>query len=879
MTTKPEMESQNSKSGKIKITTKNGKAEKSFPIFSWEALDKKRNHWAILLVLSVIISMFLTPGLSTTTESYDDTWVGQISTTDIRSPGNYNVQDLQATESKKDEAARAILPIYDFNSNLGNEVQARIKKAFVEMQSLIIDFIVLNVLMPEEHKLLQEQKDKNSNKKQLKQTKEVKTTSTKTNLSKEMYRKKVVNNMEHYFNVVTSDEDLNQQLMATVFSARNTFIKNIQSVIPEADYLKLYHYHFSTELMNALILVIGDVFSHKIINDKELMEKGENGDITIKIVDHASTSHNEYVRKDLSSILDFKEVNQSLWRYTNSLSTLGKKQRDFLLSLGSTLLQPNLSYNRKLTIERQKEASDNIKTMFIPIKKGEMIIRDGERFEKRHLTILRGIENTISSTNPLIVLTGYTLFFFVFIMTLFVFGSNNIRKFQLTIKDMTMMAFLTVLFIVMVKTTALVANAFDSVFDNVAPHIYYIAVPVAAGAAMVRIVLNSEVAIVFGLFIALLFSILTTSPFFIAVYSVVCGLIAADAVGQCRARTTLVFAGLRVSLAAMLIVLFYHLFTGTILSSDFVYSIFAATTSGVLTAIALSGMTPIIEFLFNYTTDIKLLELANLNHPLLKKLIVQAPGTYHHSIVIGSLVEAAAESIHANPLVARVAAYYHDIGKVKTPLYFGENQHEGKNPHDDLTPNMSVLILLSHVKEGVDLANKYNLGKTITSIIEQHHGTSLIRFFHNKAMEMKQNGENISDDETEFRYPGPKPQTREAGLVMLADAVEASTRSLSEPTPERLQGQVQKIINMIFRDGQLNECELTLKDLHEIARSFTKILVGMHHSRPAYPEKKRTQEMNNNGRSNTKQTKKDKDRNEEMEDGDDKNIKRLGMQK
>lgn len=882
MTTKPDMEQQNSKSGKNKITTRTIQMEKAINKLSWEALDNKRNHWSLLLIVSVIISMFLTPGLSNHSKSYDDSWVGQISTTDIRSPGNYNIQDIQATESKKDEAAKLVLPIYDYHSKLGYEVQTRIKNAFLNMQYLIRDFLIMNVVIPEEL-AKQKKQDRDNLVKKNKKDAEVQEDEQASLPSPEELkaeRIKIVNdNFDYYFNKVTGNEDLNQQLMSAVFSARNSFIKEIQAVIPEADFLKLYHYHFSTELMNALSMVIGDVLSHKIINDKELMEKGANGDITIRIVDDNSNVPNEYVRRDFSTILDFKEVNQSLWRYTNSLASLGKNQRDFLLKLSGTLVQPNLSYNRKLTISRRKEASDNVKTMFIPIKKGEMIIRDGERFEKRHLTILKGIEKTISSTNPLVVLSGYTLFFFIFILSLVAFGFNNIRKFQLTIKDMTMMAFLTVLFIIMVKVTALVANAFDSVFPDINPQIYYIAVPVAAGAAMIRIVLNSETAIVFGFFIALLYSMLSNSPFFIGIYSVVCGLVAADAVGQCRARTTLVFAGLRVSLVAMLLVFFYELFNGNLLTIEFSYSIFAAAISGILTAIVLSGMTPIIEFLFNYTTDIKLLELANLNHPLLKNLIVQAPGTYHHSIVIGSLVEAAAESIHANPLVARVAAYYHDIGKIKKPLYFGENQPEGNNPHDDLKPNMSVLILLSHVKEGVELAQKYNLGKTITSIIRQHHGTSLIRFFHNKALELKEKGENISVDENDFRYPGPKPQTREAGLVMLADAVEASTRSLSEPTPERLQGQVQKIINMIFRDGQLNECELTLKDLHEIARSFTTILVGMHHSRPAYPEKKQTQEINQNGRSNSKPSKKNEDRDEKVEDDDNEDIKRLGMQK
>jgi putative nucleotidyltransferase with HDIG domain len=230
----------------------------------------------------------------------------------------------------------------------------------------------------------------------------------------------------------------------------------------------------------------------------------------------------------------------------------------------------------------------------------------------------------------------------------------------------------------------------------------------------------------------------------------------------------------------------------------------------------------------------KLLEFSNLSSPLLHNLMVRAPGTYHHSVLVGNLVEAAAEAIHANPLLAKVAAYYHDIGKVSKPLYFIENVRGGDNKHDKLSPSMSALILIAHVKEGVELAKEYRLGTPIVDIIRQSHGTSLISFFYQKAK--TQSLDSAAIKEQDFRYPGPKPQTREAGLVLLADAVEAASRTLSDPTPARIQGLVQKIINNIFIDGQLDECELTLKNLHEIAKSFNRVLNGIYHHRIDYPE-------------------------------------------
>ncbi len=259
-----------------------------------------------------------------------------------------------------------------------------------------------------------------------------------------------------------------------------------------------------------------------------------------------------------------------------------------------------------------------------------------------------------------------------------------------------------------------------------------------------------------------------------------------------------------------------------------------AFMGGIIAGIVTTGIAPLVEIVFGYTTDITLLELANLERPILRRLMIEAPGTYHHSVIVGNMVEAAAVEIGANPLLAKACGYYHDIGKIKKPLYFIENQKNGKNKHHKLAPSMSKHILVAHVKEGVEMAKQNKLGQVITDTIRQHHGTSLIVYFYEKAK--KQKGEdavNLDD----FRYPGPKPQTKEAGLVMLADVVEAASRTLDNPTPSRIQGLVQNLINKIFSDGQIDNCELTLKDLHKIAKTFNRILSGIHHHRIDYPEK------------------------------------------
>jgi putative nucleotidyltransferase with HDIG domain len=390
-----------------------------------------------------------------------------------------------------------------------------------------------------------------------------------------------------------------------------------------------------------------------------------------------------------------------------------------------------------------------------------------------------------------------------------------------------------------VKFFIFISDSIESGYLNIPSSAYSYLVPVAAGAILTRIVINSEVAIVYSAIAAMFSALLLDNSLFFFIYIFIGGVVGANGVGRCEQRSTLIKAGIHVGIANVLLVIFYEMFKGN-LGFEVLFRSGFGFIGGILSAIIVLGTTPIVEGIFGYMTDIKLLELANLEQPILKDLIVQAPGTYHHSVIVGSLAEAAAEGINVNPLLARVSAYYHDIGKIKKPLYFSENQGGRKNPHDKLSPSMSSLILNAHVKDGVELAKKQKLGKKILDIIQQHHGTSLSSFFYQKAKE-KGNPGVLSIDEKDFRYSGPKPQTKEAGIVMLADAVEAASRTLSDPTSSRIKGHVRRIISNIFADGQLDGCELTLKDLHHIEESFGRILTGIFHQRIEYPESQEEQ--------------------------------------
>jgi hypothetical protein len=303
---------------------------------------------------------------------------------------------------------------------------------------------------------------------------------------------------------------------------------------------------------------------------------------------------------------------------------------------------------------------------------------------------------------------------------------------------------------------------------------------------------------------------------------------------DCRERKAFIKAGAKLSLLNVALVTALAVYSAQLVWTKILWDWAFAFMGGIGAGVVTAGLVPLVEIAFDYTTDIKLLELAHLDRPILRRLMIEAPGSYHHSVIVGSMVEAAASEIGANSLLAKACGYYHDIGKLKKPLYFIENQRNGKNKHDKLEPSMSSLILISHVKHGVEIAKENKLGHAIIDVIQQHHGSRLITYFYEKAKQRKREGAVKIDD---YRYPGPRPQTREIALVMLADVIEATSRTLSNPTPSRIQGLVQNIINEIFADGQFDDCELTLKDLHLIAKSFNKILNGIYHHRIEYPEK------------------------------------------
>jgi putative nucleotidyltransferase with HDIG domain len=328
---------------------------------------------------------------------------------------------------------------------------------------------------------------------------------------------------------------------------------------------------------------------------------------------------------------------------------------------------------------------------------------------------------------------------------------------------------------------------------------------------------------------------LAGNHFYLAILFFISGILASIFVLGARRRIVIIRAGL--------IIAFLQIISLFIIDRFWVglpnrYIILALNS--IFSSIIVVGVLPIFEYLFKTVTNISLLELADFNHPLLQRMTLEAPGTYHHSLVVGNLSDAACRSIGANALLARIGAYYHDIGKLEKAEYFSENQDIAGSKHDNLSPTMSKLVIMNHVKEGVELARKYKLNPRLTEFILQHHGKALVYYFYRRALETLEEDQEVKEEG--FRYPGPKPNTKETAIVLLADSVEAATRALKEPNPAKIEEVVHKVINNKFIDGQLDECDLTLKDLEKISAVFMRILGGIYHSRITYPESQRSED-------------------------------------
>ncbi len=638
---------------------------------------------------------------------------------------------------------------------------------------------------------------------------------------------------------------------------------------------------FSPEVENRVIGILDPIIKKGVMADKKALEKR----IERNIIIHDIISGNEIKINDLDRFYDIKEARKAIVKKVGSLKRLlNPELANAIKKFSISLIHPNITFNSRETELRKEIARRSVKPFYFQIKKGEMLVREGEKITPDKLLKLKAQYKALRKKKGLTKVLAMFILLCSMMGTIYFVDPTNRSHHK--IKDLIFAGLLLLFILAILIFASFTSEELSRGFQRFSPNALFFGIPVASGAMIASLFLGIGYAIGFSFIASTISSIILGGHIEYFIYFFIGSLFAAYGVRDCRERIVFIKTGAKVGILNIILAISVETVFGLTGSTEIIVTAVSAFTGGIFTGIITIGFQPLIESTFRYTTDIKLLELANLDQPILQELMMRAPGTYHHSMIVSNMVEAAAHEIGANPLLAKVAAYYHDIGKMKKPLYFIENQMGTENRHEKLAPSMSALILISHVKEGIELAKEYKLGQEIMDIIQQHHGTSLISYFYEKAKEQAERSEKARPvNEADFRYPGPKPQTKEAGLVMLADSVEAACRSLSEPTPARIKGMVQNIINKIFADGQLDECELTLKDLNNIAKSFNKTLSGIFHHRIEYPEttatgsqqKKITEKRATDGSADQIRKEDTRDKEKDVKAENKNGLKRLGL--
>ncbi len=587
-------------------------------------------------------------------------------------------------------------------------------------------------------------------------------------------------------------------------------------------------------------LLLGPIFPwiRAYLQDGVMADLRKVGQYPHGIIIRDLATGDERLLRDLSEVKDINDFEHDFDDLLKRDLSKPLRVRKAMDALISSLLEPSLSLNRESTMQRKAAVRDAVEPVYNHIRKGEMIVRQGERVTADQQMKLLSLYSNQPEYFSRAHAVGLFLVGLLLVLSMYLANWTNKGR-VLPDRDAVFLGSMLLVFGLLAKLLDVLKEPLSQslYFLPLPPDLYAYLLPVAGGAGVVAMFFSFSMCFFSTLLLSFLCSELAGGGLPLFAFYFIGGVFYTFFLKRTTARRELltsVFPLLGTLLLTWGGVGLLGYKSITWLGAGAI----ATQVNGLFSLFTLIILSFIMELVFSFTSRFKLMELMNLEQPLLQELMVTAPGTYHHSLIVSNMVEAGARAIGANPLLSKVAALYHDIGKLKNPLYFIENQFGRENRHDKLAPSMSALILISHVKKGVELAKQHKLGPEITELIGQHHGTSLISYFYKKAQEQGdiKGGEGLREED--YRYPGPKPQTKEAGLILLADVIEASSRTLGEPTPSRIKGHINTMVRNIFSDGQLDESELTLKDLHQASEAFQHILTGIFHSRIEYPDSK-----------------------------------------
>ncbi len=697
---------------------------------------------------------------------------GDIASRDIRASQDLNYEDTVATAQKRELARASVPAIYDLNTRLISTQETQITRAFEEARDLLA--------------------------------------------------------RRH----LPASGTLSPELQAEILSQLR---RTLGGIFPPEVLQALLSHRFNTSLEGQLLKILDTILRDGIIKDADRAQFQKHQRIGILVRDDAAplgTPLGEaYAVRTLSAAREY------LRQFQLELATLPSVDRVVVLQYLESQLFPTLVYNETETEARREAAAAQVPAVEVHVKQGKIIVRSGEEITRNMVTQLEALRSLQRPKSLFRQSIGFFFFALTFIYALWrYFVHHQSRHRQMRSNCFLILLVLTSVLLVTRLITELADILGDRLSIDALGNHYLLdyAIPFAFGSLLVTLLIDTELGVFTSIICATLTGLFFNDVYLVA-YVFLGSLAGIYSIRQYKDRAAIQKAGLTIGLVDTLCLLGIDL----VRQMPFSYSGIAtqaaiAFASGLLTAAVASLMLPALESLFKITTDIRLLELSNLNAPILRRLSVEAPGTYHHSLMVATLAEAAAEAIGANPLLARVGAYYHDLGKVLKPEYFVENQAFGMNKHENLSPSMSCLIIASHIKDGLELAREIGLAEKIRDLIPQHHGTRVMTYFFRKAKDSPEN-RNQDVEETDFRYPGPKPQSQEAAIMMMADSVEAASRTLTNPTPAQIQGLVNRLVDAIVADNQLDECDITMRDIHLIKESFVKVLSGLHHRRIDYP--------------------------------------------
>jgi len=755
----------------------------------WKQWDRPRRQWYLSLLhdlrsglswrdasiglLSVIVISFVLIGFRhQNIPTYD---VGQVADHEIRALQDVVYEDAAATELKRNEAEAAVPALYQIETGLIDGKVKTLTSAFSKSRDVLA---------------------------------------------------------EDAFSEENADEK----------TSRNELLKKLREkldgIFPEETLEVLLRYDFSPMLETRLLSLLNSVMRDGIVEDRGELSKEYFSGIMVSDGTMASErlSQDIWQKRDLAAAKEFLRQSPSL----RELPGLSAREQSTLILYLESLLEPTLVFNREETLARRRVAADQIRPVTVRINQGQIVIRAEEvvtEKAKQQLDALRKMSGPRSTSLQAI---GYFIISAILIYTLwryfFYYQMNYLTRVRRIRSKTILIICVLVLELVVLRVGAELADILSERFQGIQDHfVLYYGIPLTFGALLITLLVDINLGLMTSTILAIVAGLFYGS-IDIAAYILIGCIAGVYSIRQYKDRAAILKSGLTIGIAGMLtLAALGFLRQSPVNFMDALGFAVLSLMNGVFSSALASMLLPALEAVFSITTDVRLLELSNLNSPVLRRLAVEAPGTYHHSLMLATFAESAAEAIGSNPLVARVGAYYHDIGKLAKPAYFVENQSYGGNRHEELSPNMSCLIISSHVKEGQHFAKMAGLPPRISDMIPQHHGTRIMTFFYKKALDAV-GGDESKIVEADFRYPGPRPQSREAAILMMADTVEAASRTLGEaPAPAQIEGMINRVIDDIVADSQFDECDIALRDIRRVKNSFFKIIAGSLHHRIEYP--------------------------------------------